>query len=113
MDVPSWVGGKPDATQLMKGKEMNSRTIIAIAVASAFAVSAAGTYAQQDEKKDEKKPYVVSQSDEKEPKKPEQSDEKEPKKPDLVSQSDEKEPKKPDLISQSDEKEPKKPDLAG
>ena len=78
---------------------MKRKPILAIALASAFAVTSLGAYAQQDEKKDEKKPYVVSQSDESAPKKPEQSDEKEPKKPELVSQSDEKEPKKPELIS--------------
>ena len=78
---------------------MSHKPILAIALASAFAFSTLGAYAQSDEKKDEKKPYVVSQSDEKEPKKPEQSDEKEPKKPELVSQSDEKEPKKPELFS--------------
>jgi len=67
---------------------MTHKPIVALAVASAFAFSTLGAYAQSDEKKDEKKPYVVSQSDEKEPKKPE-----------LVSQSDEKEPKKPELVS--------------
>jgi uncharacterized protein YxeA len=77
---------------------MAYKSILATAVASAFAFSSLGAYAQQDEKKDEKKPYVVSQSDE--TKKPEQSDEKkDEKKPYVVSQSDEKEPKKPDLIS--------------
>jgi len=78
---------------------MKRKPILAIALASAFAVTSLGAYAQQDEKKDEKKPYVVSQSDESAPKKPEQSDEKEPKKPELISQSDEKEPKKPELVS--------------
>lgn len=82
---------------------MKRTPIWAIALVSVFALSTLGAYAQEDEKKDEKKPYVVSQSDEKEPKKPEQSDEKEPKKPDLVSQSDEKEPKKPDLIADKNE----------
>jgi uncharacterized membrane protein len=62
---------------------MTYKSILAAAVASAFAFSSLGAYAQQDEKKDEKKPYVISQSDE--TKKPEQSDEKEPKKPDLIS----------------------------
>jgi hypothetical protein len=65
---------------------MTHRTIVALAVASAFGFSTLGAYAQQDEKKDEKKPYVVSQSDEKT----------EPKKPELIGQSDEKkETKKP------------------
>jgi uncharacterized protein YxeA len=77
---------------------MKRKSILAIALASAFAVTSLGAYAQQDEKKDEKKPYVISQSDE--TKKPEQSDEKkDEKKPYVISQSDEKEPKKPELIS--------------
>ena len=40
--------------------------LLAIALASAFAVSTSGAYAQEDEKKDERKPY---QSDEKKDKK--------------------------------------------
>jgi uncharacterized protein YxeA len=80
--------------------EMKRKSILAIALASAFAVTSLGAYAQQDEKKDEKKPYVISQSDEKKDEKNTyQSDEKEPKKPELISQSDEKEPKKPELVS--------------
>ena len=64
---------------------MKRKPILAIALASAFAVTSLGAYAQQDEKKDEKKPYVISQSDEKKDEKNTyQSDEKEPKKPELI-----------------------------
>jgi hypothetical protein len=60
---------------------MSHKPILAIALASAFAVTSLGAYAQEDEKK----PYVISQSDEKkDEKKPYQSDEKEPKKPELI-----------------------------
>jgi hypothetical protein len=76
---------------------MKLKPTLAIALASAFAFSTLGAYAQEDEKKDEKKPYVISQSDEKEPKKPE-----------LIGQSDEKEPKKPELIL-SDKNQPPYP----
>jgi uncharacterized protein YxeA len=64
---------------------MKFTSILAIALASTFAVTSLGAYAQEDEKKDEKKPYVISQSDEKkEEKNTYQSDEKEPKKPELI-----------------------------
>jgi hypothetical protein len=74
----------------MKGMTAMKRTpLLAIALAGAFALSTSGAYAQEDDKKDEKKPEVVSQSDEKE----------ETKKPELIGQSDEKdEAKKPELI---------------
>jgi hypothetical protein len=86
---------------------MRLKPIVAIALASAFAVTSLGTYAQEDEKKDEKKPYVISQSDEKkEEKNTYQSDEKEPKKPELIGQSDEKEPKKPELILSDKNQQP-------
>ena len=66
---------------------MKRTPILAIALASTFALSNSGAFAQEDDKKEPKKPYVVSQSDEKEPKKP-----------DLTAQSDEKEPKKPEAV---------------
>jgi uncharacterized protein YxeA len=69
---------------------MKLKPVLAIALASAFAVTSLGAYAQEDEKKDEKKPYVISQSDEKkEEKNTYQSDEKEPKKPELISDKNE------------------------
>jgi hypothetical protein len=70
---------------------MKLKPTLAIALASAFAFSTLGAYAQQDEKKDEKKPYVISQSDEKkDEKKPYQSDEKkDKKKPELISDKNE------------------------
>ena len=80
---------------------MNRKTILTLALASAFALSTSGAYAQSgEEKKDEKKPeltqLIVAQSDEekKEEKKPEQSQP-------IVAQSDEekKEEKKPELIA--------------
>lgn len=78
---------------------MKRTPILIIALASTFALSAAGAYAQEDEKKEPKKPYVVSQSDE--TKKPEQSDEKKDKKKpaDLTAQSDEPKKPKPELAS--------------
>ena len=64
---------------------MNRKTILALVLASAFALSTTGSYAQSDEeKKDEKKPeqtqLIVAQSDE---------EKKDEKKPELIAQSDE------------------------
>ena len=80
---------------------MNRKTVLALALASAFALSTFGAYAQSDEdKKDEKKPeqsqLIVAQSDEdkKDEKKPEQAQL-------IVAQSDEdkKDEKKPELTA--------------
>jgi hypothetical protein len=73
---------------------MSYKLVMAIAVASVFAVPAS-TFAQSDEqetKKPEQSQLILSQSDEKETTKPEQSQP-------TISQSDEKEPKKPELVS--------------
>ncbi len=72
---------------------MNRKTILAFALASAFALSTTGSYAQSDEeKKDEKKPELIAQSDD---------EKKDEKKPELIAQSDDekKDEKKPELIA--------------
>jgi hypothetical protein len=90
---------------------MNRKTILTLALASAFALSTSGAYAQSgEEKKDEKKPeltqLIVAQSDE---------EKKDEKKPELIAEGDEAYPKgsSPELIAQSDEekKDEKKPEL--
>jgi outer membrane biosynthesis protein TonB len=79
---------------------MKRNLLLAFALASVFALSTFGAYAQSDEEKQEKKPeqsqLIVAQSDEdkKDEKKPEQSQL-------IVAQSDEdkKDEKKPELIA--------------
>jgi len=71
---------------------MNRKTILALALTSAFALSTTGSYAQSDEKQEAPKPELTAQSDE---------DKKDEKKPELTAQSDEdkKDEKKPELIA--------------
>jgi len=69
---------------------MNRKTVLALALASAFALSTTGSYAQSDEKQEAPKPELTAQSDEKQ----------EAPKPELIAQSDEKqEAPKPELIA--------------
>ena len=44
---------------------MNRKTILALALTSAFALSTTGSYAQSEEKQDAPKPELTAQSDEK------------------------------------------------
>ena len=44
---------------------MNRKTVLALALASAFALSTTGSYAQSDEKQEAPKPELTAQSDEK------------------------------------------------
>ena len=69
---------------------MNRKTVLALALASAFALSTTGSYAQSDEKQEAPKPELIAQSDEKQ----------EAPKPELIAQSDEKqEAPKPELTA--------------
>ena len=69
---------------------MNRKTVLALALASAFALSTTGSYAKSDEKQEAPKPELTAQSDEKQ----------EAPKPELIAQSDEKqEAPKPELIA--------------
>jgi hypothetical protein len=72
---------------------MIHKTILTLALASAFALSTFCAYAQSDEeKKGEKKPELIAQGDE---------EKKDEKKPELIAQGDEekKDEKKPELIA--------------
>jgi hypothetical protein len=88
---------------------MNRKTILALALASAFGLSNFAAYAD-DEKKDEK-PQLVAE-DEKKDEKPQliADDEKKDEKPQLVA-DDEKKDEKPQLVAEGDEKETPKPEL--
>ena len=69
---------------------MNRKTILALALTSAFALSTTGSYAQSDEKQEAPKPELTAQSDEKQ----------EAPKPELIADSHEKpEAPKPELIA--------------
>ncbi len=66
---------------------MNHKTILALALASVFALSTTGSYAQSDEKQEAPKPELIAQSDEKQ----------EAPKPELIADGDEKEAPKPEM----------------
>jgi len=68
---------------------MNRKTILALALAGAFALSTTASYAQSDEKQEAPKPELIAQSDEKQ----------EAPKPELIAEGDEKETAKPELIA--------------
>jgi len=74
---------------------MNRKTVLALALASAFGVSNSAVYAD-DEKKETQKPQVIAEDEKKETKKPE-----------LISDSHEKEKPKPELIADGDDTFPK------
>ena len=81
---------------------MNRKTVLALALASAFGLSTFAAYADED-KKETEKPQLVAEGDEKETSKPE-----------LIAEGDEKETSKPELIADSHEKrEQPKPELIG
>ena len=66
---------------------MNRKTVLALALASAFALSTSAVYAD-DEKTETEKPQLVAEGDEKETTKPE-----------VIAEGDEKETSKPELIA--------------
>ena len=69
---------------------MNRKTILALALTSAFALSTTGSFAESEEKQEAPKPELIAQSDEKQ----------EAPKPELTAQSDEKqEAPKPELTA--------------
>jgi hypothetical protein len=70
---------------------MNRKTILTLALASAFALSTTGSYAQSDEKPEAPKPELIAEGDEAFPK---------GSSPELIAQSDEKpEAPKPELVA--------------
>ena len=79
---------------------MNRKTLLALALASAFALSNSAAFAD-DEKKETEKPQLIADEDKKDAEKPQ-----------LVAEGDEKETSKPELIADSHEKpEAPKPEL--
>ena len=70
---------------------MNRKTTLTLALASAFALSTSGSFAQSDEKQEAPKPELIADSDESFPK---------GSSPELIAQSDEKqEAPKPELVA--------------
>ena len=67
---------------------MFNKSILAVALASVFAMTTTMTYADDEEKKETEKPQLISQSEEKEAEKPQ-----------LISDSEEKDAEKPQLAA--------------
>lgn len=81
---------------------MTRRLILAVALASAFAVPMSAAYAEGDESKKSESQLIVAEGDEKQTSKPE-----------LIAEGDEKQTSKPELIAEGDEKQTSKPELIG
>jgi len=79
---------------------MNRKTILALAIASAFGLSSFAAYAD-DEKKETEKPQLVAEDEKKDEQKPQ-----------LVAEDEKKETEKPQVIAdEHDKKEKPKPEL--
>jgi hypothetical protein len=74
---------------------MNSKSLLVLALASAFALSTSQAFGE-DEKKETEKPQLIAEDEKKETEKPQ-----------LIAEDEKKETEKPQLIAEGDEGFPK------
>jgi hypothetical protein len=82
--------------------KMNRKTLLALAIAGAFGLSAFASYAE-DDKKETEKPQLVASGDEAFPIQTQI--------PELIAEDDKKDAPKPELIAEDDKKDAPKPEL--